>query len=174
MCGPTEINGYVFCLGVNLLKLSYTASPELQTLPSVTYLIERASLQSKYITNSGERFSLNIRCLAELIDIFHTHKASDIRDKVYALLGMSSGDLEKAGLRPNYQVPWEELFKDLIKFVLGNSISVQTWGDEEKALIQSKGCILGQVSSIKSNNRHNVNITFTSKNRAWCLGNKME
>ena len=87
---------------------------------------------------------------------------------------MSSGDLEKAGLRPNYQVPWEELFKDLIKFVLGNSISVQTWGDEEKTLIQSKGCILGRVSSIKSADRHNVNITFTSKNGAWCLGNKME
>ena len=99
ICGSVEIDGYAFCLGLKSLKLTYTTSPELQTLPSVTYLIERAGLRSKYTTNLPERFSLNIRCLAELIDMFHTRKASDVHDKVYALLGMSSDDPGKAGLR---------------------------------------------------------------------------
>jgi hypothetical protein len=104
ICGSTEIDGYAFCLRVNSLELSYIASLELQALPSVTYLIERAGLRSKHIINLPERFSLNIRCLAELIDMFHTRKATDVRDKVYALLSMSSDDLEEAGLRLNYQV----------------------------------------------------------------------
>ncbi|PMD15991.1 HET-domain-containing protein, partial [Hyaloscypha hepaticicola] len=172
MCGSTEIDGYAFCLGVKSLKLSYTASPELQTLPSITYLIERAGLRSKYTTNLPE--PLKIRSLAELVDMFHTRKATDIRDKVYALLSMSSDDPGKASLRPNYQIPWEELFKDLVKFVLGNDISMETWGNEEKALINGKGCILGQVSSIRSDDRQNVDITFISKNAAWYFGDKME
>jgi hypothetical protein len=56
MCGSLEIDGYAFCLGLKSLKLSYIASPELQTLPLVTYLIERAGLRSKYTTNLLERF----------------------------------------------------------------------------------------------------------------------
>jgi hypothetical protein len=48
MCGSTEIDGYAFCLGLKSLqkaqKLSYIAFPELQSLPSLTNLIERASL----------------------------------------------------------------------------------------------------------------------------------
>lgn len=91
MCGSMEIDEYAFCLGLKSLKLSYSASSDLQSLLSSTiYLIERAGLRSKHTTNSPERFSLEIRRLAELIDMFHTRKASDVRDKVYGLLGMSS------------------------------------------------------------------------------------
>jgi len=174
MCGSMEIDGYAFCLGLKSLKLSYTAFPELQTLPSVTYLIERAGLRSKYTTNLPERFSLNIRCLAELIDMFHTRKASVVHDKVYALLGMSSDDPYEAGLGPDYEVSWKELFQKLVKFVLGKDISVETSDRTQTAVIKSKGFILGQVSSVRSDDRQNVNITFTSKNAAWCLGDKME
>ena len=171
MCGSMEIDGYAFCLGLKSLKLSYTDSPELQTLPSISYLIERAGLRSKYTTNSPERFSLNIRCLAELIDMFHTRKAAEVRDKVYALLGMSSDDPGKAGLRPNYEVPWKNLFQQLVEFVLGKDVSVETSDDSQRAVIKSKGCILGQVSSV-SDDRQNVMITF--KNTAWHSGDEVE
>jgi hypothetical protein len=96
--GSTEIDGYAFCLGVKSLELSYMAFPELQTIFSITYLIESAGLRSKHITNLPERFSLEIRSLAELVDMFHTRQASDPRDKVYALLGMSSDDPSKASI----------------------------------------------------------------------------
>ncbi|KAG4437278.1 hypothetical protein IFR05_007255 [Cadophora sp. M221] len=46
--------------------------------------------------------------------------------------------------------------------------------NEEKALIKSKGCVLGQASSVRSDDKGNVNITFTSKNAAWCLGDNVE
>jgi hypothetical protein len=42
--------------------------------------------------------------------MFHTRQASDPRDKVYALLGMSSDDPIKASLRPDYKISWEKLF----------------------------------------------------------------
>jgi len=50
--------------------------------------------------------------------MFHTREASDVRDKVYALLGMSSDDPSKAGLRPDYELSWRKLFQQLVKFIL--------------------------------------------------------
>jgi len=43
--------------------------------------------------------------------MFHTRKATNPRDKVYTLLGMSSNDPGEASLRPNYEVSWKELFQ---------------------------------------------------------------
>jgi len=42
--------------------------------------------------------------------MFHTRQASDPRDKVYALLGMTSDDPSKAGLHADYNITWEKLF----------------------------------------------------------------
>ncbi|KAH6694358.1 heterokaryon incompatibility protein-domain-containing protein [Leptodontidium sp. MPI-SDFR-AT-0119] len=154
------------------------SSPNLQTIPSVVYLIERAGLRSKHTSNLPERFSLNIRCLVELIDMFHTRKATDVRDKVYALLGMSSDDPGGVGLRPDYEVSWKDLFRKLINFVLGKDVSVEipddSDDDSQREPIKSKGYILGQVSSVRSDGRQDVNITFTSKHAAWCLGDEIE
>jgi hypothetical protein len=162
MCGSTTIDGYAFCLGVKSLKLPYTAFPELQTLPSVIYLIERAGLWSKYTANLPEKFSLEIGSLAELVDMFHARQATDTHDKVYALLGMSSDDPEKAGLQPDYKISWEELFQQLVKFFLGKVVSVET--SSQRAVIKIKGCILGQVTSVRRGDKQNVNIT--SRNAA--------
>jgi ankyrin repeat protein len=170
MCGSTTIDGHIFCLGVKSLKLTYRTSPELQTLPSVIYLIERTGLRSKYTANLPGKFSLEIRSLAELLDMFHTRQATDTRDKVYALLGMSSDDPGKAGLKPDYEISWEELFQQLVKFVLGRDISVKT--SSQRAVIKCKGCILGQVSSVKRNDKQNVKIK--SRNTAWDLGVTIE
>ena len=170
MCGSIEIDGDAFCLGLKLLKLPYTASPELQSIPSLTYLIERAGLRSKYTTNSLGRLSLETHDLAELIDMFHTRKATDVRDKVYALLGMSRDDPGKAGLRPDYEVSWKELFQQLVEFVLSKGVSVETSNYSQMAVIRSKGCILGQVSSVS----RDASVTIGLKYPAWYSGSKME
>ncbi|KAH8667498.1 heterokaryon incompatibility protein-domain-containing protein, partial [Tricladium varicosporioides] len=174
MCGPIEISGYAFCLGLKSLELPYTASPKLQSVPSLIYLIERAGLRYKYTKRSLERISLETGHLVELVDMFHTREASDLRDKVYALLGMSSDDLDKAGLQPDYSVPWSKLFRKLVKFILYKDISVETFDDSQMAVIKSKGCILGRVSSVTSDNRQNITITFISKSTAWRLGERIE
>lgn len=57
--------------------------------------------------------------------------------------------------------------QQLVKFLLHEQISVEAGPEKEMTVIRSKGCILGQVSSVKSNvtqnNRLKVNIVFKSK-----------
>ena len=144
--------------------------PELQSLSSITNLIEQAGLRPKHIPNSLERYSLEIGPLAELIDMFHTRQASESRDQVYALRGMSLDDPSKATLQPDYTISWGKLFEKLVKFVLGQDAFVET--SSQRLMIKSKGCILGQVSSIRRDNRQIVNII--SSNAAWNLGGTIE
>ena len=101
------MNGYTLCSGLNKLKLSYGAHPSLQGLiRSVTYLIRGAIFRPKYATSSSGGVSLS-----ELMDMYHTREASRRHDKVYALLSMSSNNLSKVNLLPNYRVLWEELLQ---------------------------------------------------------------
>ncbi len=88
-------------------------------------------------------------------------------DKVFALLGMSSDDPIAADLLPNYKNSWEELLEQLVRFLLGGQVSVKTWADTEMAVIKSKGCVLGQVSS-KGKDRQQMIIT--SKNVSGHMG----
>jgi len=153
MCGPTEIDGYAFCLGIDSLKGSYKARLDLQSLVCpVIYLIRGAIFRPNYSMGRSGRSSLDICPLGELIDMYHAHEAARRHDKVYALLGMSSDDLSKVNLSPDYNVRWEELLQRLVKYLLCEEIFVETWGDREIAIIKSKGCILGKVSSVRSNN----------------------
>jgi hypothetical protein len=163
MCGSTEIDGYAFCLGLELFKGFFKDYPGLQgPIDSVTYLIRGAIFRPKYATSTLGRVSLDICLLGELMDMYHTHKATIRHDKVYALLGMSSDNLSKANLSPNYGVPWKELLQRLVKFLLYEQISVETWDNRELAIIKSKGGVIGQVSSVVSNwdGRQEVHIDF--------------
>ena len=150
MCGPTEINGYNFCLGLESLQIFYQARPDLHSLIcSVTYLIKQARFRPTVRVCWSDMSFLAIRPLGELLDMFHTHEATERHDKVYALLGMSSDALNAADLLPDYKVPWKEVFQQLVRFLLCKPVSVETWDDKEVAAIKSQGCILGQVSSVE-------------------------
>jgi ankyrin repeat protein len=64
----------------------------------------------------------------------------------------------------------------LAKYLLSEKISVETWGDKEIAVIKSKGCVLGWVSSVKGDSarydRQHLHITF--KNMPWQSGDMRE
>ncbi|KAL3587424.1 hypothetical protein FPOAC2_13321 [Fusarium poae] len=160
-CGPTEIDGYTFCSGLDELDLSYKTYPELRPLiHSVSYLIKGAVFRPRCATGRSGRFSLDICPLGELVDMYHTREATDRRDKVYALLGMSSDDPSIAGLSANYEISWGQLFKRLIKF-FSEQVSADTWNDKEIAVIRGKGCVLGEVSSVKdSKDGREVNVNW--------------
>ncbi|EXA31269.1 hypothetical protein FOPG_18083 [Fusarium oxysporum f. sp. conglutinans race 2 54008] len=165
-CGPTEIDGYAFCSGLSALKLSYETCPNREGLiRSVAYLIRDAVFRPRYETSRSGRFSLDIRPLSELVDMYHTRKATDRRDKVYALLGMSSDDPSAAKLSADYETSsWEKVFQKLIKFSISDRMSVDTWPDKEVAVIKGKGCVLGVVSNvgrvIGRDDRQSVGITW--------------
>jgi hypothetical protein len=54
----------------------------------------------------------------------------------------------------------------LVEFILFKGVSVETWDDREIAVIQSKGCILGQVSSVEDDSarydRQHLNVVFNN------------
>ncbi|KAL8366272.1 hypothetical protein RB595_004849 [Gaeumannomyces hyphopodioides] len=148
--GSTEIDGYAFCSGLNVLKLFDKAPPDLQALiPPIAHLIKGAVFRRRHKrndTNRPARFSLNIRPLGKLVDMYHTRKATVPLDKVYALLGMSSDD-PAAKIEANYNAPWKDLFRELINFSLSDQMSVSTWEQKEVAVIKAKGYVLSEVSS---------------------------
>ncbi|KAI0556265.1 heterokaryon incompatibility protein-domain-containing protein [Xylaria curta] len=131
MYGSTEIDGYAFCLGLSGLNLSYKTSPDFQglILPAVYLIIRESIFRSQYQRdeiNMSKVFSLNVRPLSELVDMYHTRKATNRLDKVYALLGMSSDDPSESGLSANYNTSWGDVFRKLVEFSLSDQISVST------------------------------------------------
>ena len=172
MCGSTTIDGYAFCLGLQSLQLSYDARPDLRNrILSVTYLIRGSIFRSEYTTSSSGEVSLGIRPLGELIDMYHAHEASERRDKVFALRGMSSDDSSAAHLLPNYDIPWEDLFRQLVEFLLGRQVSVEILAHPEIAAIKSKGCIIGRVSSEGDPDRYDrQQVVITPKDVSGHMG----
>ncbi|KAK3363920.1 hypothetical protein B0T25DRAFT_597508 [Lasiosphaeria hispida] len=166
-CGTAEIDGYAFCVGLSALNLSYETRPHLQGLiPPIAVLIRGAVFRPRYEGDQisrQDRFSLNIRPLCELVDMYHTHKASFLLDKVYALLGMSNDNPYEAGLETNYDATWRDVFRKLVHFCLSDQMSVSTWDRAEAAVIEAKGYILGEVSSAKvdapQHDRQNHDVT---------------
>ena len=80
--------------------------------------------------------------------MFHSHEATERHDKIYALLGMSTDAYNVAELLPDYKLPWKVVFYRLIKFLLGEHVSVETQDDMELATIKSNGYVIGRVSSV--------------------------
>ncbi|RYP40969.1 hypothetical protein DL767_001285 [Monosporascus sp. MG133] len=106
--------------------------------------------------------------------MYHARKATKSHDKVYALLGMCSDDLEAADLEPDYDLQWGTLMQRLVRFLLCEHVSVNTWDNKEVAVIKSKGCILGKVSKVETNvdlgGRQNVEAIFNNaSNQPGCI-----
>ncbi|KAK6609501.1 het domain protein [Botrytis cinerea] len=142
MCGSATIDGHTFSMGFG--QLFYKDHSELPNLiRPVIYLIRGAIFRPKYAIRPSGALSLG-----ELIDMYHTRMATKLHDKIYALLSMSSDTSNVAGLSPDYRVTWTTLLERLVKFVLFKDVSVKAWEDEEIVLIESKGYVLGHVSSI--------------------------
>ncbi|KAM0135480.1 hypothetical protein ACHAP3_005065 [Botrytis cinerea] len=142
MCGSATIDGHTFSIGFG--QLFYKDHSQLPNLiRPVIYLIRGAIFRPKYAIRSSGALSLGA-----LVDMYHTRLATKRHDKIYALLSMSSGSPNLAGLSPDYMVTWTTLLKRLVKFILFKDVSVKAWEDKEIVLIESKGYVIGHVSSI--------------------------
>ncbi|KAF2022432.1 hypothetical protein BU24DRAFT_488641 [Aaosphaeria arxii CBS 175.79] len=105
------------------------------------------------ISMNGDQPSLNFHSLLKLIDMFHTHEASDPRDKVYALLNLAVHDNPAQLLRPDYELSWKQVFRQLIEtFVsIDEDTKLHTWDDQRIAMIQTEGGLLGHVTEARGN-----------------------
>ncbi|KAI0192323.1 heterokaryon incompatibility protein-domain-containing protein [Xylaria flabelliformis] len=146
MCHTLEIDGFAFCSGLHAMSLDLHDEDLLNRIRSAIYLIKSATLRPKYATNRSTQFSISMRPLTELIDLYHNREATDVRDKVYALVGMST-DLPKS-LLPDYQVPWKDLFHHFLKFSVGGDEQIlEIHAEKEVVIMMAQGRVLGRVTT---------------------------
>ncbi|KAI0509483.1 HET domain protein [Xylaria bambusicola] len=152
MTWSNEIEGYAFYLGLLAVNVALKDYNTQHLVHSLTYLLEDLLFRPKYVSPRMNRFSLDMAPLGQLIDLYYTRKATDRRDKVYALLGMSSDIYSPHSLSVNYTISWGHLFRQLVQFVFGQETFVDTWDEEEVALIRTKGYIVGRVTGHSTGN----------------------
>lgn len=91
---------------------------------------------------------LHIDPLMDLIDRFHTHEATDIRDKIYALWGLSTESELTNTLRPDYSMSWKSVFENLGLYVFGKDSNLTTSESKQMLYVRSLCYYLGKVVSI--------------------------
>ncbi|KAH6664151.1 heterokaryon incompatibility protein-domain-containing protein [Halenospora varia] len=144
ICGSTEIDGYAFCLGLKSFRKSQTLSyTAFPKLQSLPLLIT----------------------LIEQAGLRPKHTTNSLER--YSLQICSLAELVDMFYTRQASNPYD---KQLVKFILGKDVSVET--SSQRAVIRSKGCILGQVSLVRGDGRQNVSITFRKAD--WDLGGKTE
>ncbi|KAF5530822.1 het-domain-containing protein [Fusarium phyllophilum] len=159
VCGAFQIDGYAFCLG---LAPYMDACEGFESVSSVEYLIRGSIFRPKYTKTDSGLITLGIRSLGELMDMYHAHEATEPLDKVFALLGMSTDGSSASELRPNYSISWGVLFCQLITFLLGPKVSVNTSNRYRAAVISGQGTVLGKVTSVapRSNRNRDFQVTM--------------
>ena len=148
MCGPIQMDGYVFSTGVGNSGISFSDDPGLKAVASsVVSLMKSAIFRPPYTpaTTSGLP-------LVDLLNMYHKREATQRHDKVYALLGLCNEDLEASGLLPDYSISWSELLSRLIRHVFGTEVQVDT--RQGIAFITGKGYVFGHVSSTHRDRTH--------------------
>ncbi|KAL4896928.1 heterokaryon incompatibility protein-domain-containing protein [Aspergillus ambiguus] len=165
-CGFMELDGYTFSAGLRVLGHQYPGLMAMQRLVApVVYILGRAIFRPRAMPSASTpgSFSLNIRPLSELIEMYNRHEATERHDKIFALLGMSSDNPISAGLIPNYALRWTELLRQTIVFLLGSGVFAETWEDRELAIIEGKGVVIGKVSRVNGGDTgDNQDIEITS------------
>jgi hypothetical protein len=81
----------------------------------------------------------------ELLDILSKHEATDPRDKVYALLGLSTEFVGPLQVKVDYTKNWATLLQGVTTQILGSRVSVHTWDTTEYAVITEYGPPLGTI-----------------------------
>lgn len=143
MCGPTEIDGHAFCeglkrIGDDLLDIPY----------ELLFLMEGAIFRPRHLSRKRGRYSLATCSLGTLVDMYHDYGATKPHDKVYALLGMCSDNIDGTGLEPNYRLPWEVLIQRLVAYLIGSHPRVLPTTNGEAVVIQSKAIIFASISQV--------------------------
>lgn len=148
------MTGAVFVAGVR--SLAHILEPRnqktLRPIRSILRLmmthqgLRSESNERKRAKPLGSRWSHQALPIAELLDMFCAHAATDRRDKIYALMGLSH-DLAHSDIQVDYTKPWPNLFKSVIRHVLGPLPTIHTWENSERAVIMGSGVRLAPSKS---------------------------
>ncbi|KAK4446763.1 heterokaryon incompatibility protein-domain-containing protein [Podospora aff. communis PSN243] len=149
-CGHAEIDGVAFCSGLDSLGVSSDIDSSLKaTIRTATHLIRAAPWRSRNLASvSAERFSLDIGPLAELVDMYRNRKATDCRDKIFALLGMSNDNWQGKNARivADYRSSWDAICEQFFQSLYSREISTHPWRTRGITAIHGRAQILGQLA----------------------------
>lgn len=152
-CGNAEIPGGMFARGlqVALWKLEHMTE-EQWALPAVLGLMNHTTSNLPLLQRistlqmSTAIPSFEIAPLGELLRMFVDHEATDERDRIYALLGLSSDNDLTPDLRPDYTKSWSDLFRQVIKHILGSSAIISVVDGKSQAVISDFGYTIAYVT----------------------------
>ncbi|KAF2257810.1 ankyrin [Lojkania enalia] len=124
--GETEGDGNRALEAIRLIGEKSAKSPDAEVLQEMTSA-RHVLIMCGSTEIDGHAFCSDICSLGELVDMYHAHKASRLHDK------------------------WRKLMLRLVKFLLGDFVSVNTWDNKETAVLKGKSCVLGRVSKVVVN-----------------------
>ncbi|KAF2686157.1 hypothetical protein K458DRAFT_208860 [Lentithecium fluviatile CBS 122367] len=153
VCGHAEMTGTTFYLGLQSIWSHRDGHQDIRaSITPLLKLLGREGFSHLPEEDTNKTFSLGIRPLPELIDMFRTHEATDCRDKVYALLGMSTLRQTLNQVSPDYELDWHTFFKRTARQVLGSKLKakLKSSKDGNTGFIIANVCILGYVSAVGS------------------------
>ncbi|KAL1603580.1 hypothetical protein SLS60_005168 [Paraconiothyrium brasiliense] len=146
-CGDAEMQTATFLAGLDALK-----GIDDWELHSRILAFSRLIKASNFRESFKGQAHLKIEPLTELIDRFHAHDATDPRDKVYALWGLSSDSDLMTSLQPDYDKSWKELLLILGKVVFGENSSVSASAHRQTMFVRTAGYDIGRVEHIARGN----------------------
>ncbi|ETS74808.1 hypothetical protein PFICI_13292 [Pestalotiopsis fici W106-1] len=175
-CGNSQMDGCAFAIAINLLhQLPETTdgNETLQnTIRSIAYLIKGSIFRLPY---KGPGAAAEGVCtFGELVDMFHDRQATIPHDKIFALLNMSSNDMSKSGLLPDYTIPIGELFQRLVRCIISPTLTVHSQNHQQVAVVKSRGYILGTIDKVMGdileNNTQRVSVKWNYDVIKWLEG----
>lgn len=155
VCGAIEISGSVFARGLRLLSASMSSSGTLLLSQRIAQLIDWDAPPSQDPTSNANTDlqkhtnSLRISVIGELLERFRDQKATDRRDMVFALLGMSIDGAAEL-LAPSYTKDWADVFADLIRHILKPCSLTIASDNSHLAVITVTGSALGVLKRSQS------------------------
>lgn len=154
-CGRLEIPDRHLLQSLSWISTHFTeGNSPVPPLPAVLPLMSDGAIFSRRLsggspgTDTTESPTLNLMPISELSETFRHHNATDVRDKVYALLGLSSDNHGASALKVDYTKPWDRVFEEAIRKILDHSVKVTTWIHRQRAVITSPGCAIGTIGEI--------------------------
>ncbi len=150
MCDSAEISGHTLHQGLQgfPMPLHHVLDRDTQSrVDTIVSLMQQAELLAlpKNTNPPSSRFSIELASFNTLLNSIHIdQQATDPRDKIYALLGMST-DFPHDLYPPDYTLPWSLLFRRTLASIpsIGTPFSISTWNDKLLASIKTKILVLG-------------------------------
>lgn len=139
-CGQSEMQATTFLSG--LVNLPTSFDWRLHNRIQAFIQLVRSSERREHLKGKAH---LNIDSLVELVDKFRAHSATDPRDKIYALWGLSSDATLMKTLQPDYRKTTKNLMEELAHVVFGEEAIVLASDTKQMVYIRCPCYSVGKI-----------------------------